>query len=216
VYTTSTQLLVTSSEAPYFVTTVRRDPTVPIGRGTGITAGPGLTDQSARDRVAPDTDTLVRAANLYPILIESDPVAQLREKMFGPLPGSVSADAVGAISTPSRVIPSDTPVIQIQATAFRPDAAIALADATAKAFTRWLEDQQEQADVAAPDRIIVEQVASPKEAARSGGQDISLPILVTILMAAAWVVFVVVLDRVLPEPRRSAEDVAGAGASRGR
>ena len=46
------------------------------------------------------------AANLYPSLIESDQVAEIRESIFGPNDGEIKAQALHAISSPSRFAPS--------------------------------------------------------------------------------------------------------------
>ena len=81
-YTASARLLVTSSEAPYFRTTVTRELSTDEGASTQEYAG------------APDIGTLISTANLYPILIESDEVQQLRQEMAGPLPGAITTRAI--------------------------------------------------------------------------------------------------------------------------
>ena len=73
---------------------------------------------------APDTNTLINAANLYPLLIESDQVAEVRREPVGPIPGFVTAQAVFAINTPGRFEPSRVPVIQILANADTPEALV--------------------------------------------------------------------------------------------
>ena len=84
------RLFVTSGEAPYLRTSVPRYTDVPIGTGGTQTTERPLTQ--VHD--APDTRTLVAAANVYPLLIESDDVARLRTELFGELPGEVTAQAI--------------------------------------------------------------------------------------------------------------------------
>ena len=44
----------------------------------------------------PDTQVLVNAANLYPLLIQSDVIAKLRRDTYGPTPGTVTATALAS------------------------------------------------------------------------------------------------------------------------
>ncbi len=77
VYTAAAKLFVTSGDAPYLRTSVPRE--VPIGTDdvqTGTRAVVQIND-------APDVKTLVDAANVYPLLIESDDVANLRTQLYG-------------------------------------------------------------------------------------------------------------------------------------
>ena len=96
---------------------------------------------------APDIGTLVAAANLYPSLIESDEVAEIRESTFGANDGEIKAQALHAIASPSRFAPSRIPVIQLIAVADSPKKAIALVTHTSTAFNRWLAQRQQQSGV---------------------------------------------------------------------
>ena len=77
----------------------------------------------------------MQAANLYPSFIESDPVAEIRENIFGANNGGSSAQALYAISSPSRFVPSRVPVIQLIAVADTPQKAIDLVTHTTTAFS---------------------------------------------------------------------------------
>ena len=79
----------------------------------------------------PDVRPLLAAANLYPLLIESDRVTKLRNEMYGPMEGTVRCNgAVSAVVTPTRYRPSQLPAIDIFATSLAEEKAVALAIAT--------------------------------------------------------------------------------------
>ena len=166
-YIASTRLLVTSSEAPYYrIGTTdfveAPQPEVTEGEDTPTRSAPVLVTDT------PDTATLIQAANLYPLLIESDQVELMRERMFGPLAGDVIARAIYAVATPGRFELSDVPVIELTAESQTGGEAIALAEASSKAFIRWISQQQEAAGVEEGERIVVEQLRTPQQAHRLG------------------------------------------------
>ena len=72
-YTAGSRVAVTSGERPYFRVTVDKLVEAPAS-GEGDEPGEILVN------AAPDTNTLINAANLYPLLIESDQVAEVRRE----------------------------------------------------------------------------------------------------------------------------------------
>jgi hypothetical protein len=205
-YTATSQLLVTSAEVPYFRTSVERSSEAPASPSEG-----GDAVRELIQTVPPDVLTLVRAANLYPLLITSDPVTRLRVERFGDLPGEVSATAIFAVDTPSRFEPSEVPVIELAATAGTPKGAIALAAATSEAFVAWLGQEQDSAGLKKSERITVQELSTPTSAVKSGGPELSLPILVMALVLLGFVALAAMLDRVVPSHRlrRRARPAAG-------
>lgn len=206
-YSATSQLLVTSAEGPYFRISVERASEVPE-------AGGGDETRELVQTVPPDILTLVRAANLYPLLITSDPVRELREDRFGQLPGELTARAVFAVETPSRFQPSDVPVIELTATSSTPREAIELATATSKSFISWLGQEQDSAGLGKSERINVRELTTPTDAIESGGSNLSLPILVMALVLMGFAALAVLLDRIVPSDRlrlRPRPAVAAAG-----
>src|SRR5436190_16825111 len=113
-YSATLKMIVDSPSRPFIrtgVTTITTQPArtqivkTPIKHADGSvtyrTQVVTLPQSSAVTDQTPDTQTLVSAANLYPSLIESDAVAALREKQFGPINGTVTATAEFATSTPT-------------------------------------------------------------------------------------------------------------------
>jgi len=187
VYTASARLLVTSSEAPYFRTTVTRE--LPGGEGEPTTqtfAG------------APDIGTLISTANLYPILIESDEVQQLRQEMAGPLPGAITTRAIYEVNSPSRFELSQVPVVEIYAHSNTYAGAVDLAQATVEAFMAYVDQTQDEAGLGREERILLQEIQRPDGAVASGGASLSLPLMLFVVVAAAFVVLAILLDRLFP------------------
>lgn len=156
----------------------------------------------------PDINTLVRNANLYPLIIESDLVAQYRHEQFGTLPGSVTAQGIYAFSTQNRFELSEIPVIQLVASSSSPRGAVELADKTAEAFIGWLAADQEETGIPERDRIEVEQINAPTSATASAGPSTSLPLLVFVVVLGAFCVLAVLLDKILaPRPHGARSEV---------
>ena len=176
-----------------------------------VTEGDDTPTRSAPVLVTdtPDTATLIQAANLYPLLIESDQVELMRERMFGPLAGDVSARAIYAVATPGRFELSDVPVIELTAESQTGGEAIALAEASSKAFIRWISQQQEAAGVEEAERIVVEQLRTPQQAIASGKPRRSHSSrCVGLAVVGAFVALAVALDRIFPrKPRPEPERV---------
>jgi hypothetical protein len=205
-YTSEVRLFVTSGEAPYLRTSVPRFAEVPIGTDGETTSRPV---QQILD--APDVKTLVDAANVYPLFIVSDDVARLREQQFGKLPGEVSAQAIFASATANRYQPSQIPVIELFATAGSSDAAKALAGATSKAFRDWMAREQAKAGIVQKQRILVQELEAPSDAAASGGGGASLPVLAMLAILTAFGAGAIMLDRMYPRPD---DEASASGAPR--
>jgi hypothetical protein len=195
-YSAQGRLLVTDGDEPH----LRRAVTVTVQ--PPATAG-NETPKPVQVSQAPDTGTLVRAANLYPLLIESDQVAAVREDLFGPMKGELKAQAVFAISTPSRFTPSDVPVIQLIAVADSPKQAIDLVRHTTTAFVRWMTDTQDKKRIKPAQRITVTSIQAPKGAISFGGSSSVLPVLVFGIMLMAFAALAVFLDRMFPRRRET-------------
>jgi hypothetical protein len=196
VYTAVARLFVTSGEAPYLRTTVPRYTDVPIG-----TAGTQTTSRPLSQVLdAPDTKTLVAATNVYPLLIESDDVSRLRTRLYGDLPGEITAQAIFSGATATRYQPSEIPVIELFATADRPGDAIALANATSKTFRQWMSREQNKAGIDEKQRILIQELEAPTDAVPTGGGGIALPVLALIAILTAFGAGAIMLDRLYPRP----------------
>lgn len=209
-YTASALMLVNSAANPYLRTAVTVTPTTNAATAaktarstTSATSGafvPPPTAAAARPAVvhAPDTHTLVQAANLFPLLIQSDQITRQRIAMFGNLKGVVTAKAVYSFVTPSRFKQSSFPVIEVQAAAGGRKAAKRLAQETTLAFTHWLVSSQNASRVPASERILVQELQSPRGAIATGGTKKSLPLAVGAVVFALFLALAILLDRFLP------------------
>ena len=211
-YTAESRLLITSAQNPHF----RSQNTVLVPQASQTTEEPaaGGEEQTQNERLIPfssppDLNTIVRNANTYPYIIESDQVAAYRRQRFGELPGSVTALGVTSVVTANRIELSEIPVIRLVAVAGSPEDALGLADKTGKAFTGWLEEVQDEKEIPGSDRIVAEQLNAPRAAVASAGPSTTLPVLVFVIVFAAFCVLAILLDRLLPprQPRPAREDV---------
>jgi len=191
-YTAGARILVTTRQKPYYRTGVDVAPATPsLGTGDSSTS-------AANGEERADFGTLITAANLYPLLIESDQVARLRRGLFGYIPGVVSAQAVYAVNTPGRFVPSRVPVIQIVAAAKTRQNAARLAQGTVDAFTKFIAREQDAGNVKPSDRVIIQQIQAPLAVVSSGGTSFSMPLLAFIAVALAFGGLAVLLDRLFP------------------
>jgi hypothetical protein len=185
-YTASSQILVTSPEAPYFRFSITRE-----GSQQQTAGGP---TEIVTDTGPPDTDTLVQAANLYPLLIASDLVAAERIEQYGATPGTVDAKAVFAVQSASRFNASSVPVIELSATSRTPEDAVKLADDTAAAFGTWITKQQQDAGVKEAQRILIEPISAARVVSQTGGPSYAIPILLGAAVLLAFCGLAVLLD----------------------
>jgi hypothetical protein len=189
-YSAQGRLLVTDSDQPHLRTAVTSQQAVPP-----TAEGPRGTIPVTS---APDTATLVQAANLYPSFIESDPVAKIRKEMFGPTPGILKASALYAVSSPSRFTPSRVPVIQLIGVADTPKKAIEIVRRTNIAFVRWMTQNQEASGIAPRQRITVMPLQTPTTATAFGGSSSTLPVLVFGVVLMAFIALALFFDRLFP------------------
>jgi hypothetical protein len=192
-YSAEGRLLVTDSGEPHLRTSITTQQAV-------------AADAEGQTRVipvtqAPETATLVQAANLYPSYIESDLVADVREDMFGRTDGELKAQALYAVSTPSRFTPSRVPVIQLIGVADSPREAIDLVKNTSTAFVRWMNTSQDAAGIRRGQRISILPIQTPKTAAEFGGSSSTLPVLIFGVVLMAFVALAVFFDRLFPRPQ---------------
>jgi hypothetical protein len=218
-YTSESRILITSQQNPHFrsketIQVPRADAGADTGgegegeegegeEGEGGGGGGGGGGQDAEEETVPfssmpDLNTIVRNANTYPYIIESDQVADYRRREFGDLEGSVTALGVTSVVTANRIELSEIPVIRLIAVASTPEDAVELADKTGKAFIGWLEEFQDEKEIPRSDRIVVEQLNTPRGAIASAGPSTALPVLVFFAVFAAFCVLAVILDRFLP------------------
>jgi capsular polysaccharide biosynthesis protein len=193
VYTANARLLVTSSEGSYIRVSVPRR--VDDESVSGI-----ASDGSRVVNEPPDVRPLLAAANLYPLLIESDHVTKLRAEMFGPMAGTVKANAVSAVVTPTRYRPSQLPAIDIFATSSSAEKAVALANATSKSFKRWIQLEQAETKLKPRERIIIQELRVPTGAVSSGGPSFGIPVLAALAVLAGFGLLAVALDRIFVAP----------------
>lgn len=197
IWTASARLFVTSSEGQYMRVTVPRS--IESGESGSTATGSATGGRgSVVTTEAPNVQPLLTAANLYPLLIESDDVAMLRTKLYGKLPGTVAANAYTAVSTPTRFLPAQLPIVDIFATSSTPTQAVNLADATAKTFMKWIRAEQDRAGLSPKERIRIEQLKAPGHTMASGGPSYGIPLLVALAVAAAFCILAVLLDQLVP------------------
>jgi hypothetical protein len=146
----------------------------------------------------PEFNVLNAAANYYPYVIEGDEVKALREERFGPIPGTLSATAVGATITPSRHEPGRLPFIQLIATSDTPQHAIDLAQQTADTFIAFVAQKQEGRNIRPGQRLIIRQVRKPVETFAIGGTSFALPMLIVVFLSLVAAAIAFLLDRLFP------------------
>ncbi len=184
-YTAYSRLLVTNDQAPYLRTRVDNEVTGPDGSVSVYSN-------------SPDISTLITAANLYPILIASDEVLKLRSEMAGPLPGSITSRAIYEVSSPSRFELSQVPVVEVYGHADTGANAVEITKATVAAFLVYVNDLQDDAALSRRDRILIQELQAPDGAVASGGTSLSLPLMLFLLIVAAFVALAILLDRLFP------------------
>jgi hypothetical protein len=216
-YVAATDLLVDSPTGPYLrgaveeVVQPTRSATPPL---PATPAKTGSSDaQAPTVTFSPDKKGLIDAANLFPLIIESDEVRTIREQQIGVVPGRVTASALYAIRGENRYRPSSLPVIQIKSAAGTPEAAVLLTQATTEAFGVWLATEQDRAKVPAAQRILVRELRAPTGAQPVGGPDYGLPLFAAIAVLSAFAGLAFVLDHSFP--RRSPQAPALASNSEG-
>jgi hypothetical protein len=204
-YSAETRILVTSADAPYYRTevtnTVERDvPTSPEGSVVVETSAP------------PDFATLVRSANLYPQLVESDLVARYRDSLYGPLPGTVNSKTLFSFEGANRFEESSIPVLQIVGTAPTQTAALNIADKTTRAFIAYVQQQQQDAGIAANLRTVLQPLTAARLVATTGGPVYGIPGLLGIAVFLGFCGLALLLDAYSRRSRATVAALSGAPA----
>jgi hypothetical protein len=207
-YVASTELLVDSPTGPYLRAGIGVTRPVQIPQKTPRGQSEPATTET-ESTVVTDRKALLEAANLFPLLIESDEVSAIRARMMGAVPpGQVRAKALYSLQGENRFRPSVLPVIQIIAQAPSPAAAIRLTRGTAKAFNVWLAAEQRRADVPPKQRVVVRQLRVPRFAVSMGGTSYGLPLLAAAVVVFGFAGLAVLLDRAFPRGPAALERIA--------
>jgi hypothetical protein len=216
-YVAATQLLVDSPTGPYLRADARQVSPTPTTRSSSNKApstNPTPTTTSSEPSLAAsDTKSLVSAANLFPLFVESDAVVAIRTRLIGNVPGRVTARALFSLENPNKFRPSPIPVMQILATAPRPKAAVLLADGTAKAFKIWLTTSQQRAHVPSNQRIVLRELNAARGAAMTGGSSYGLPLIAAFAVLAMFVGAAIAADRAWPRRLSRLQEVDHVGAA---
>jgi uncharacterized protein involved in exopolysaccharide biosynthesis len=217
-HTATTQVFVNSPSKPYLrtqqtQTLAPKVRTVRAGKGGTRT----VQQPPASTSDAPDTDTLVTAANLYPLLIASSQVKAIRQSQAGTIPGTVKATALNSSTNTFGVYrPSTLPVVEVTGTSRTAANATKLATATVTAFKTWLLEQQRDAGIPRAQRITVNQLEDPV-LTTTGGPSWGLPLFVGALVFLGFCGLAVIADNARPrrasEPARTSDSVAPAPAA---
>lgn len=224
-YTGTTRLFVNAPSAPYLRTqqtqVTQQSPKVKTvrtkvrGRSSpSVTLQPVAQPPSVTS-AAPDTQTLVNAANLYPLLIESDQIARLRESLYGVMHGTLTANALNASTNTYGVYhPSPLPIVEVKATSHSRANASKLAQDTVLTFGKWIAAKQKAAGVPASQRIAVQELQEPVLTS-TGGPSKGLPLFLAALIVLAACGLAVLFDRSRPSEARTpaAEAPPGTAAS---
>jgi hypothetical protein len=188
-----------SATARLLVSTTRGEP---VRLSTASIVDPASAPRRSGGQPALDDDLavapLLAAANVYPVLIESDEVAQLRRERYGAMPGTVVASAYTAVRTTTRFSPAQLPVVDIAATSSTAREAMALAQATADTFELWIRRAQDREGVAPRARIRIEQLRAPRDALASGGPSWVTPIVAAVAVMCGFAILPFILDQLFP------------------
>lgn len=205
--TATTKLFVNSPSAPYLRTSQTQLQSQPARvrpvRGKHGTALQSIPGQATSQTQAPDTATLVTAANTYPLLIASDQIARLRTARYGRLPGTVTANALDASTNTYGVYkPSPLPVIEVKTTAKTALGAQRLALATVRAFQSWMTAQQTAHGIPAGQRISVQELEQPV-VTKARKRPLGLPVFLGALVFFAVCGLAVLIDRARPATEKT-------------
>ena len=205
IYTASDTVLVSSPALPYLRTAQTQTTQIPAKATTAKGKKPAPTTSTTI--VPPDTQVLVNAANLYPMLIQSDEIRKLRVQLYGATPGLVTASALASSTNTYGVYhPSPLPLITVKTTSRRPGAAAKLASDTVHAFGIWILRRQRASGIPKSQRITIEQLRVRVQS--SGGSTLGLPLFAAVLVLLAFCALAVLVDRVRPRREGALEGAA--------
>jgi hypothetical protein len=193
--------LVTARNNPFLRTQQRTVVTTQRRATGGGSSNQATTPQATVQLQAPNVDVLVRAANYYPYLIQSDQVVAIRDRRFGQLPGDVSAQALNSFASANRFRESTFPIIEVTGTAPTAAQARKVTTATVAAFREWLTKSQNAARVPGNERVLIQDLQRPEKAFATGGPKHGLDIIVGIVIVGLFAGVALLLNRFFP--RRS-------------
>lgn len=156
---------------------------------------------------ASDPQRLSSLAALYAKLAMGDEVKQ-------GLTGSErdGTVAVAAMPAPPYSTPAILPLLRLRGEAPTPARARALTAAATDGFRVWLGLQQDQAGIARSDRVIVQTVNRATPAKLVVGRSKTLPVLIFLIVMAATLAIVLVLENLRRGRAAAEERVAGPAA----
>ena len=205
IYTASDTVLVWSPSAPYLRTAQTQTTQTPA-KGTAR-KGKKPVPSTSTTIVPPNTQVLVNAANLYPMFIQSDEIRKLRVKLYGAVPGKVTASAFASSTNTYGVYhPSPLPLITVKTTSKRPAAAAKLAADTVHAFGIWIVRRQRNSGIPKSQRITIEQLRVRVQS--SSNSKLGLPLFAGVLVLLAFCALAVLVDRVRPRREGAVEGTA--------
>jgi hypothetical protein len=186
VYVARAQLFVDGPNSPFLRTSVTE--------GSATSAGGTLHITPTNS--APDTSVLLAASNLYPVIIQSDQVTELRQRTFGDVEGSVVAQAAFATATPYGAYKlSPIPIIDVRAYSLQGPDARKLAQDTVNAFQLWLSGKQSRSKIPDGQRVIVRQLQTPTGSSKIDNSSFTAPAGVAILVIGLAFGLILLLDR---------------------
>jgi hypothetical protein len=195
-YTASERILLNNASNP-IVRTAETSVTPRAPRVSGEPRDPVI------ETAPPGTGPLIEAANLLPVVIESDVVAKLREARVGHLRGTVSAQQLFARETPGGGLrPSAFPVIEVRASSPTALEATRLVEGTVAGFERWLVQEQEQTRVPAKQRIVIQPLDDSAKVEEVNESSFGLAAVVAGAVLAGVALLISLLHRAFP-PRQS-------------
>ncbi|MES1239826.1 MAG: hypothetical protein ABUL57_03090, partial [Chloroflexota bacterium] len=200
-YQATAKILVNSSAAPYLRTqqlqVTPQQPRSEVVRGssdsTTTTTVPAPATVVSQ---APDTETLVTAANLYPQLILSDQVAAL-----SPAPPGCKVDASGIFASTNTFgvfKASPVPVLKVVATCDSNTGVIRASKSRVVAFQKWIVKQQQQAKIPKKQRIVITELQAPVKVATVGSPSAAMPVFVGLAIFLVFCLLAVRLGRPTP------------------
>jgi len=224
-YQATAKLFVDSPSGPYLRTiqtqVTRSQPRTRVVRvpsKNGKAGGTQLQTLPAAPTVissAPDTDTLVNAANFYPLVIQSDAVDEIRNNQGNPKPAGckkIEALADKASTNTFGVFkPSPVPVVDVISTCKDREDAKDFASNTVAAFNFWIVQHQRSAKIPRSQRLLVTTLSSASDTKTIGGPSAGLPVFVGVVVFLLFCGLAILLDR--PRPARAAETRPAADAS---
>jgi hypothetical protein len=206
-YVATSQIFVNAPSGPFLRTTdivvTRQNPRTrvvrtPRGTGTGPTTSvrtvpspPSVVSE------APNTDTLVNAANLYPLLIESDEVAAIK-----PVPPNCKIESTGVFASTNTFgvfKASPVPVVSVRATCDVKANAIPAATDRVDGFKTWVVTEQNRQKIPLKQRLLVQKLTTPTEARTINGPSAGLPVFVGLCVFLLFCGIAILLDRPRPE-----------------